>query len=71
MFQPEIMQKSSEELITEWQLTLNDMQYTEQEFNSLRTYRMFASSMRPRIAIWNPTLKQSRMQILLSKSFSK
>lgn len=58
------------------------MNYTEDEYRTLTTYRLvvidlicfftfifriFASSMRPRITAVNPSLRQGRMQTLMCK----
>ena len=42
------------------------MHYTEDEFKTLTTYRIFASAMRPRISLINPNLRSGRMQTLIS-----
>ena len=83
-FQSDNFPKSSEEIIAEWKINPIEMNYTEDEYRTLTTYRLvcihllcfltftcifriFASSMRPRITAVNPSLRQGRMQTLMCK----
>jgi hypothetical protein len=61
--------KSSEELISEWDLNPIDIHYTQEEFKTLSSsMRVFASSMKPRICVFNPGMKQVRLNTLIGKS---
>ena len=71
IFWPEVKDfpKSSEEICAEWKINPVEMHYTEDEFKTLTTYRIFASAMRPRISLINPNLRSGRMQTLISTMY--
>ena len=45
-----------------------DIQYTQEEFKTLTSYRIFSSAMKPRVQLFN-AMKNNQINTLLSKFF--
>ena len=62
----ERLQKSSEEIIEEFQLEDIDYEYTEADYQNLTNYKLFSNHIRPLIQKSNPKIAMSKMVPLIS-----